>query len=454
MLPEALRHCLMTLLRSAALPAILFSQSMGQSDPGRGVTAPQDARARESLAGKNTLTPSEARSQMPNIAVNEASVLMDSFAERTGLIGQGRPQRYLWTDAFAVCNWLGLARTTGDPRFRDLALRLIEQVHQTLGRHRDEAPRQGWISGLGEREGAAHPTMGGLRIGKPLPERGPNESFDQQLEWDRDGQYFHYLTKWMHALDQASRAGDEPRLNLWARELAQSAHDAFIYLPATSPTPHMHWKMSIDLSRPLVASMGQHDPLDGYVTAVQLRATAAALSQPMAGPDLKAPVRHFAAMLERAELATQDPLGIGGLLAEAYRVAQLMRDRDIADATLLERLLDAALTSLQLYARRADLDLPAAQRLAFRELGLAIGIAAMNRLVRDDEQGRVGLSRLARSRLASLQSFAPLADQIEAFWRRPENRQVPTWTEYRDINEVMLATRLAPDGFLTLQPLH
>ena len=39
----------------------------------------------------------------------------------------------------------------------------------------------------------------------------------------------------------------------------------------------MYWKMSIDLSRPLVASMGQHDPLDGFVTCAELDATACAL---------------------------------------------------------------------------------------------------------------------------------------------------------------------------------
>src|SRR5258706_6251131 len=40
----------------------------------------------------------------------------------------GRGRRYLWTDAYAVCNWLGL----GD---RERALRLVDAVHQTLGRH-------------------------------------------------------------------------------------------------------------------------------------------------------------------------------------------------------------------------------------------------------------------------------------------------------------------------------
>ena len=31
---------------------------------------------------------------------------MTRFAERTGLTGARLPRRYLWTDAFAVCNFL------------------------------------------------------------------------------------------------------------------------------------------------------------------------------------------------------------------------------------------------------------------------------------------------------------------------------------------------------------
>ena len=48
----------------------------------------------------------------------------------------------------------------------------------------------------------------------------------------------------------------------------------------------MYWKMSIDLTRPQVSSMGQHDPLDGYITTVQLRTTAASLPGADGAPDL------------------------------------------------------------------------------------------------------------------------------------------------------------------------
>jgi hypothetical protein len=42
-------------------------------------------------------------------------------------------------------------------------------------------------------------------------------------------------------------------------------------VPPPDKRPCIYWKMSIDLSRALVPSMGQHDPLDGFVTYVQPR---------------------------------------------------------------------------------------------------------------------------------------------------------------------------------------
>ena len=50
---------------------------------------------------------------MASSNVTLASALMRDFAERSGLSSPRPPQRYLWTDAFAVCNFLGLARSQG-----------------------------------------------------------------------------------------------------------------------------------------------------------------------------------------------------------------------------------------------------------------------------------------------------------------------------------------------------
>ena len=393
--------------------------------------------------------------KMPDTETQEAITLMTRFAERTGLTSRSTTRRYLWTDAFAVCNFIGLARATGDQRYRELALRLVDQVHHTLGRHRADDRRRGWISGLGEHEGEAHPTRGGLRIGKELPERGVREPFDERLEWDRDGQYFHYLTKWMQALDQVTRATGQPQFNRWARELADSAYRAFSYRPfAAAGQPRLYWKMSIDLSRPLVSSMGQHDALDGYITALQLAATATGLPDPLADPDLDTAKREFADMMKGGDWASADPLGIGGLLMDAHRVQQLIQQGVAADQRLLERLLTASLTGLQVYANGRETELPAGQRLAFRELGLAIGLQAVARMWQTLENRPAGVSArpVIRTRLQALMQFVPLADNLVTFWRDPAHQAAPSWAEHRDINEVMLATGLAPDGFLTLLP--
>jgi hypothetical protein len=391
---------------------------------------------------------------MPHSQIQQAISLMSDFAERTGLDSDRPVRRYLWTDAFAVCNYLGLARSTGSQRFRDLGLRLVEQVHSTLARHRQDDPRYGWISGLAEEEGRAHPTRGGLRIGKDLPERGARDAFDERLEWDRDGQYFHYLSKWMHALDQLSRVTGESRYNLWARELAATAHDAFIEPPANGPPIRMFWKMSIDLSRPLVSSMGQHDPLDGYITTLQLQMTAAGLQSSSNGPSLSEAVRHYEAMANQTQWASPDPLGIGGLLVDAYRAAQLKHLGAPIEGHLVAKLLGAALAGLQYYATSGELQASVDSRLAFRELGLAIGLQAAERLSR--HAGQVGsiAEEDIRRELKALSHYFPLSRQILEFWLEPMHRQSHTWNEHRDINEVMLATSLAPDGFFELSVME
>lgn len=384
--------------------------------------------------------------------VDAARRIMADFASRTGLTSDAREQRYLWTDAFAVCNFLGLARATGDDAQLKLALHLVDRVHHVLGRHREDDPRTGWLSGLDEAGAKEHPTLGGLRIGKPLRERPVDEPLDQGLEWDRDGQYFHYLTRWMHALDLVTRHTGEPRFNLWARELAETARRAFVYKPPGAGGPRMYWKMSVDLTRPLVPSMGHHDPLDGYVTCLQLHATAASLRPPAAGPALAGEMRAFDAMVQGRDWTTSDPLGLGGLLLDAFRLDQLQVQGAIDASDLVKDLLGAALEGLRQYVREGELDRPASVRLAFRELGLATGLRAVERMVRDADgpPGKLRHDDVTRRRLEDLAAFIPLAGRIVLFWLAPENRRADTWTEHLNINEVMLATALVPGGCLRL----
>jgi hypothetical protein len=327
-------------------------------------------------------------------------------------------------------------------------------VHHVLGRYRADDPCTGWISGLSDTEGESHPTRGGLRIGKKLPERRSGKRFDEALEWDRDGQYFHYLTKWMHALDQVSSSTRDPRFNVWARELGEVAHASFTHGPDGPGGRRMVWKMSTDLSRPLVSSMGHHDPLDGLITYIQLETTASLLGSAAAGPGLKQAAADFTAMLEGIDLRTTDPLSLGGLLSDAYRVAQLMARGVFEGRDLLANLLSAAQVGLSLYSRQGDWLEPAAQRLAFRELGLAIGLSAIGPL--QEEMERDGRSGFAddelRARIEILAEQALLTSAIVPFWLDPEHRLPRSWSEHRDINEVMLATSLCPDGFLVVLP--
>lgn len=149
--------------------------------------------------------------------------LMGEFAESSGIMkADESATRYLWTDAFAVCNFLELFRRTREDQYLNLATTLARQVHWVLGRHRSDDSRHGWISGLAEDVGSHHPTKGGLRIGKRFKERKPQETFDEHLEWERDGQYYHYLTKWMHALCCMYYETKDSSYLQWALELANA----------------------------------------------------------------------------------------------------------------------------------------------------------------------------------------------------------------------------------------
>jgi hypothetical protein len=174
---------------------------------------------------------------------------------------------------------------------------------------------------------------------------------------DRVGRSEH--PKWICALDEAARATGDDRLARCARELAASVDD----------------------------------PLAGYVTCLQL-----GLEKAAAG---------HRAQIDPHALATADPLRLGGLLYDASRV-----DRELRDA-----LLAAARVGLDHYAAQPDLRLAAEHRLAFRELALAIGLAA----------AQVG---------------ANMRTTIEAFWRDPDHRRSRTYCEHEDINDVMLAAVL------------
>jgi len=222
-----------------------------------------------------------------------------------------------------------------------------------------------------------------------------------------------------------------------------------VYAPSADRQKRMYWKMSTDLSYPLVQSMGLHDPLDGLITYTRLAATAA--GDPEGSADLGEEIADMAGMCKGRSWVTDDPLGIGGLLSDTLSVARLMTAGYFSQSGLLVILLEAALLGLKAF----DLDrmnLPANDRLAFRELGLSIGLRAFQ-----------GLSNLIGrnkplfpeeydldDRIRALRPYERLAETIEAFWLQPEHRQGDLWMTDRHINMVMLATSISPAGYLTL----
>jgi len=105
--------------------------------------------------------------------------------------------------------------------------------------------------------------------------------------------------------------------NRWAVELAKAAHSGFEHaLP--NGAKRMYWEMSIDLTYPLVPSMGQHDPLDGWITYNQLQTSAAEFS--LTSPNLAAEIGDMVELCRGKSWANDDPLGIGGLLIDAGRL--------------------------------------------------------------------------------------------------------------------------------------
>jgi hypothetical protein len=379
--------------------------------------------------------------------------LMAAFARRTGLSPAAEnPQRYLWTDAFAVCNFFELSERTGDQEYRRCATELIDQVHRVLGRFRRDEHRTGWISGLDEEAGRFHPTSGGLRIGKPLKERSADEVLDEQLEWDRDGQYFHYLTKWMHALCQAAFVVGSHEYAKWAGDLAHIAFKRFMRRSATGKPIGVYWKMSTDLSRPLVPVMGLHDALDGFLSFREVQHAIVKVSGDAESNGLGEASEALFALCEHGQWATDDPLGIGGLLSDACRLCQLVGLKNGREFRLVEAVLQGSANGLMILVKTGYLNRPARHRLAFRELGLAIGLKAVPIIVKAFQESDAFESRPPLIRLIDLLlPYERLSDQIIDLWLPfAEDPADESWRAHQDINEVMLATAIAPSTFLSV----
>lgn len=128
--------------------------------------------------------------------------------------------RYLWTDAYGVILLVSLYDALDEQSYLDQAESVVAKVDQVLGRPR------------------------GIRIGEAL---------------DRDGQYFHYLTMWLHALEVLGRYKPEYRRK--GIDLVRQIHEPFLVRGHG-----IIWKMQEDLSAPYPGfGYGALDAFGGYV---------------------------------------------------------------------------------------------------------------------------------------------------------------------------------------------
>jgi hypothetical protein len=88
--------------------------------------------------------------------------------------------------------------------------------------------------------------------------------------------------------------------------------------------------------------------------------------------------------------------------------------------------------------------------LAFRELGLSIGLQAVGQMREIVGMQPDLFTRTIRQDLDQLREFAALGEAIENFWCAPMNQRAKSWLDHFDINRVMLATSLLPDQFLAV----
>ena len=145
-------------------------------------------------------------------------------------------------------------------------------------------------------------------------------------------------------------------------------------------------------------------------------------------------------------LPTNDSLGIGGMLLDAFRLCHLLQTKNTpVDFNILQSLLKNSLLSLDYYLSSGELYEAPQYRLAFREFGLSIGLRAIQLI----NETTPPYSDKLLSLLKQFKKYDSVIHDIESFWLNPEHQRCKTWLDHIDINEVMLATSLAPEGFLS-----
>ena len=202
-------------------------------------------------------------------------------SDEAGLCSDGIQRRYLWTDAFGVLCYTSLANRCccsenyigkgeeeeeeeASKKYHEAANKLIDVVHSCLGTPRsttkkkeDDDMTKCKISPTG---------YVGLRIGKVHTRK----ITDYGMTYD--GQYFHYIDKWLFAL---CRAGNPGHVEDGIR-IAKSIFPYFF-----DPGPHgdgryggIRWKLSVDATPPKDLERVAHandDTLNAFIVYTMLQ---------------------------------------------------------------------------------------------------------------------------------------------------------------------------------------
>lgn len=323
--------------------------------------------------------------------------LMRNFVVRTGLVNPQNPPttaktqtRHLRTDSLAICALVSLSEA-------ELANRLADQINWTLGRTADGKQ---WISGLSDREGAQRPTVGGVRIGNPLPERDPSLREPEHDEGLRDGVFLHCLTLYLRALRQLGR---KSQANDLGHAIARICHAG------------MYWKVRTgDLTKPLIRCRSKQDAVESVV--------ALSLVQDWNEARWIGQTRCISRCW-----TTGDVLTLGAMLISLSTLHQLGLYPELQHSLRRD-----ALKSLQIWWETEPLEVAGNLRVCFRECSLVLGL----------------LSVAADS---AFWRFQAVVDRIRQFWSTAENRQTPHYMEHQDINDVSLCLVLLPEGFIRLR---
>lgn len=181
-----------------------------------------------------------------------------------GLCCDGHHRRYLWTDAFAVLAYTSLAERlqekqehTPSPqqdssdKYRQAAHKLVDVVHQCLGTPASITSSKNMSK---MRVDDSSPTgYVGLRIGKT--ESRPVTDYGMRY----DGQYWHYIDKWLLALARLGRVAD-------GIGIAKSCFPYFYDDNSAGGGGGMRWKLSVDATPP--PDLERAYPNDDTLTAL------------------------------------------------------------------------------------------------------------------------------------------------------------------------------------------